>query len=502
MGQVFADYARDRVGWFFGLTGAQLATLAVAVLPVFWAIHAQRWALAGTLAGVWAGVALLVIVPVRGRSATGWVAATVALLLGRAAGWSRYRAKAVTGRQVDLGEAELPGVLAGVVVHDGPPHGPRLARVAIIQDHTARTWAVTATLTHPGIGMADATLRDRFAAGLSELLDGCARTNQIDEVHLMVRTVPDDGAHRRHWITAHRRPDSPVLARTVNDGLAAALTRASVRTEAFLTLVVPEHRIAREARQAGGGIDGRARVLYALMGEIEAHLRGALATTDVDWLTSPELAEAVRTGFAPGERAGLADAHHEHAQNPSVNDTVPWAQAGPAAAETEIRHYTHDAWHSTTATLRLPDKGAALGALAPVLTPGDPGERRSLCVVFPLLAQQVADRQTANAEWAADMAGALRARAGVRTRARDRHDTHRAYRLDDKMARGNALVRPYAIACVTVPNTASIGEYGRRLETAIRRAGYSPLRLDLVHDAGFAAATLPLGISLTRKTTR
>ena len=499
---MFGDYARDRVGWFFGLTGGQLATLAVTVLPMFWAIQAQRWPLAGTLAAAWATVALLVIVPVRGRSATGWLAAVLALLVGRVAGWTRFRAKAATGTAADQDHVDLPGVLAGVVVHDGPPHGPRLARVAIIQDHAARTWAVTATLTHPGIGMADTAVRARYASALSDLLDVCARTNLIDEVHLMVRTVPDDGTERRQWITTHRRPDGPALARTVNDQLAAALTRASVRTEAFLTVVVPETRLGREARRAGGGLDGRARVLYALMGEVEAHLRGALAVTDVSWLTSPQLAEAVRTGFAPGDRAGLLDAHHEHAHDPSVNDRVPWANAGPSGADTEVRHYTHDAWQSIAATIKLPDKGAVLGALAPVLTPADPGERRSMCVVFPLLAEQVADRQTANAEWAADMGNALRARAGVRSRARDRADTTRAYRLDDKLARGNALVRPYAVACVTVPNSMRINEYGRRLDAAIRRAGYAPLRLDLVQDAGFAAATIPLGISLTRKTDR
>lgn len=502
MQSVFGDYARDRVGWFFGLTGGQLATLAATVLPVFWAVHAQRWALAGALAGTWAVVALLVVVPVRGRSATGWLAALVLFLAGRVAGWSRFRSRAAAGRPTDLGQADLPGVLAGVVVHDGPPHGPSQARIAIIQDHAARTWAVTAAITHPGIGMADGAARQRYANGLADLLDVCARTNLIDEVHLMVRTVPDDGAERSQWLAQHRRNGSPTLARTVNDGLVGMLTRASVRTEAFLTLVVPESRLGREARQAGGGLDGRARILYSLIGEVEAQLRAGLAMTGVTWLTSPELALAVRTGFAPADRAGIIDARHAKRANSQVNDEVPWAMAGPSGAETEIRHYTHDAWNSISATVRLPDKGAALGALAPVLIPGDPGERRSLCVVFPLLAQSVADRQSANAEWAADMGTALRAKAGVRTRARDRHNTDKAYRLDDKLARGNALVRPYALACVTVGNTVRVGEYGRRLDAAIRRAGYAPLRLDLAQDAGFAAATIPLGVSLTRKSDR
>ena len=49
----YTDYSRDRIGWFFGLTGWQLLTLTVASIPVFWAINTQAWGLAGILAGAW-----------------------------------------------------------------------------------------------------------------------------------------------------------------------------------------------------------------------------------------------------------------------------------------------------------------------------------------------------------------------------------------------------------------------------------------------------------------
>lgn len=182
-----------------------------------------------------------------------------------------------------------------------------------------------------------------------------------------------------------------------------------------------------------------------------------------------------------------------------MNADVPWAHAGPSGADPAARHYSHDAWNSVSATLSLPDRGATLGALAPVLVPEEPGERRSLLVAFPILRQTAADRQTANAEWSADMAAGLRGKLGVRTRARDRQEADKAHTLDVKLARGNALTRPYAVATVTVAKTARIAEYGRKLDAAIRRAGYAPLRLDLAQDAGFAASTIPLGVSLTRR---
>lgn len=97
------------------------------------------------------------------------------------------------------------------------------------------------------------------------------------------------------------------------------------------------------------------------------------------------------------------------------------------------------------------------------------------------------------------MGEALRAHAGVKTRARDRTNIARTRSLDAKLAAGTALVRPYAVACVTVPRTMPIAEFGRRLDASIRRSGFAPLRLDLSQDAGFAAATIPVGVGLDRK---
>lgn len=179
-----------------------------------------------------------------------------------------------------------------------------------------------------------------------------------------------------------------------------------------------------------------------------------------------------------------------------MNAGVPWAMAGPSGADLAMRHYSRDAWNSISATIKLPARGAVIGALGPVLAPTEPGERRSLLVAFPILAQTVADRETASAEWAADMGEELRTRAGIRTRAKDRIALTRTRDMDGRLATGHALTRPYAVATVTVPKTVRVAESGRRLDASIRRAGFAPLRLDLAQDAGFAASTIPLGTSL------
>ena len=495
---VYADYSKARIGHFFGLTGWQLALVALGALPTLWNAGAGAWAVAAASLLAWAVLVALVVTPVRGRSATGWLLAAAAHAAATTAGWSRFTNLAATGAATDLARADLPGVLAGVQVHDAPPAGPYGRRVAVIQDHATGCWALTAQTVHPGIGMSEPAVRDRYATGLTALLDAACAIELVSEVIVMVRTVPEDGAERDAWTARHRTNTGPAAARTVNDELQASLTSASVRTETFVTVVVPEARIARPAKEAGGGFEGRARVLTGLTGEVEAHLRGGLGMSEVTWLTSPELAVACRTGFAPGDRASIIDAVHAAATDPGVNADVPWAMAGPSGADPVARHYSHDAWNSISATLKLPVKGAVMGALAPVLVPG-PGERRCIAVVFPITTARAAERQSASGEWKADMADGLRAKAKVKQRTRAADEAHRVRGLDRKLARGNALTQPYAIVTVTAGKTARIAEHGRRLDASIRAAGFAPLRLDLSQDAAFATSTIPLGTSLARK---
>lgn len=496
MSTTYADYTRDRVGFFFGMTGPQMATVTLSGAPLLVAVGVQQWALAGLCLLEFAAVTLLVVVPVRGRSATQWVAALATHTLGRVMGWAAFRGKVSVGEVVDPDDADLPGILAGVQVHDGPPRGPRLTRVALIQDHAAQTWAATARVVHPGIGVSEAPERDRMAEGLSQLLEVLTRSDLARMLVVQVRTVPDDGAERQEWVSRHRRPNAPALSRRVNEDLAVAMTSASVRTEAFVTVVVSEAAIAKPARQAGRGLIGRARVLYGLLAEVEAHLVGAVRCASVEWLDSQDLAAAVRTGFAPGDRSSLVRAGVEAAAHPGTQSSVPWAAAGPGQAVTPVRWYDHDAWSSVSAAVMLPDRGAILGALAPVLMPGTPGERRCYTVFYPLVSDRRASRAASSAEISAATGGALRQRLGQQTRARQRRDVAQTHAVDARLAGGRAMVRPAAVACVTVPRTWPVDDFGRQLETSVRRAGFTPQRLDLAADSGFVAAAVPLGMGL------
>ncbi len=495
----YGDYAKDRNGWFFGLSGLQLVLVVFAGLPELAALNSHSWSVILGSLPVWALLVALIAIPVRGWSACQWLLVLASHALGELMGWTHWQSRVAAGTVTDLVQADLPGVLAVVQTHDGPPFGHSMTRVAVIQDHAAHTWAAVARIEHPGIGMAEADERDRMATGLAELQEIASRTELIDLIALTVRTVPDDGAERADWLRRHRKPSAPPLARQVNDTLSRHLMPAAVRSEAFVTVVVRESLIAKSAKQAGGGIDGRARVLYGAISEVESRLRGAIGCTEVTWLDSPSLAVAIRTGFAPGDRATLVAAELAARDNADIATGVPMAAAGPSTAHAELRHYEHDAWCSVTDTILLPDQGAILGALAPVFVPSSPGERRSLTVFYPAMSQARADKVAGREEMSAIVGSELRRKSGQIERARERRATVRVRNIDDKLAKGRALVRPCAAATVTVPSTWPVAEFGRRLDASIRLAGFIPQRLDGAQDAAFAAGVIPLGIGVPRR---
>ncbi|GAW48021.1 MULTISPECIES: SCO6880 family protein [unclassified Nocardioides] len=505
-----ASATRDRQAWLFGLTGPQFFMVLAAGFPTWMAIAIGQWVALLVLLPLWMMVGLLVCLPIRGHSAVQWVGVLVRHLAGAAFGWSRFQSKAAAG-DLDLGDdenvedageaddADLPGVLVGVQIHDGPPMTGQTARPAIIQDHANRTWAATARVIHPGIGMSDDADRFRMGAGLTEMMEAATAGNQIDLIAVQVRTIPDDGTERAEWVRHNARPDEPEVSARVNAQLEALTAGAAVRREAFVTVVVREDVINKDAKRAGRGVIGRARILYSLLGEIEARLTGTIGCTRVNWLDSAELAVAIRTGFEPGDAPALADATIHHRDDPSIAAGMPVAAAGPTNASTALRSYRHGEWESVSSTILLPRKGARMGALARVLVPSQPGERRALTVFYRPVSQQAADRGTGRAQMSAMMAGTLREKAGKVERAKDRQSVDTLAERDHKLEMGRSLVKVSSAVSITVPSGWNVQDFGRRLDASIRISGFTPLPLDGAHDAAFAVAAIPLGVGLPKR---
>jgi hypothetical protein len=357
----------------------------------------------------------------------------------------------------------------------------------------------TAKLAHPGVAAVDETTRDGYATELGNLLAAAADSEQVAGLSLLIRTVPDDGAERAAWVADHEASDAPALVVRTARQLEASIVAASVRHEVFLTVSVSEAKVRRAARDAGGGAVGRARVLYRYLGELEQRLR-AIGVTDLTWLTSTEVATTIRTGYNLADAAGLARAAHASRRGLRVETgTLPGA-AGPATAPSPAsRAYEHDAYTTVSYALLLPKRPTTVGALARLLAPASPGERRCLALHYEPLPPSRADRQIDRNTWAAEIAVDVKAKRGFRVPRRDRKRLADVAEQERQLARGHSLVRVAGAAAVTVPTTAGVEDAAAGLEGSARAAGFQLLRLDLAQDSGFVAAVLPLGIGLPKR---
>jgi Putative type VII ESX secretion system translocon, EccE len=497
----YDGWRRERLGVFAGLTGTQASLVGLLALPMLVAMGRSHWIQVIELLPITLLGMALVAVPVRGRPAARWLGDLLLFQLGRAAGWSTWVSRAATGAATpeELASPDLPGVIAGLRLHDGPPFGPFGPRVCVIQDPRPGRWTAVARLSHPGVAAADEATRDAYAAELGGLLAAAADSEHIAGLSLLIRTVPDDGAERAAWVADHETRDVPPVVASAGRALEASVVAASVRHEVFLTVSVAETRVRRAARDAGGGASGRARVLYRYLGELEQRLR-AVGVTDVRWLDSADLATAVRTGYNLADAAGLARASQAERRGFPVSSGTLMGAAGPAnASPPAARSYTHDAFTTVSYALLLPKRPTTVGALSRVLAPANIGERRCLALHYEPLPPRRADRQIDRDTWAAEMAVDVRAKRGFRVPRRDRKRLTDVAEQENQLARGHSLVRVAGAASVTVPAGGAIEDAAAAFEGSARAAGYQLLRLDLAQDSGFVAAVLPLGVGLHKR---
>ncbi|HET7475209.1 MAG TPA: SCO6880 family protein [Dermatophilaceae bacterium] len=502
---LYSGWRRERFGPFAGLSGWQAAGLAVAWLPPLAAVGRSHWTGAAQLGTASLVLTALVVVPVRRRPAARWLLDGLLFATGRALGWSAFRPRVATGAGTTarLDEPDLPGIAAVLRFHDGPPPPlPGGGPVAVIQDPNAGRWSATAAVTHPGLGNADTETREGWAAQLGGLLAAAAATEEVCRVSVQIRTVPDDGAQRAAWVADRRRGDAPPAVVAATDQLETLMRSTAVRHELFVTVGVTESRIRRAAKDAGGGVTGRARILYRHLAEVEAQLRG-LGATGVSWLSTPDLAAAIRTGYNPADAVPLQRARQEHARGAATVLGPPLAAAGPSGAPPPApRAYTHDGFTSVSYALLLPELPTRVGALTRLLAVARAGERRTLTLHYEPISAGRAGRQVEHDLWAAEIAADVRTKRGFRVGRRERRLAAETAAHEQQLAAGHTMVRLAGVAAVTVPSGWDVEDHAAALEAAARACGYGLLRLDLAQDAGFVAGALPLGVGLPGRDTR
>lgn len=502
--RAFSGWTRQRFGPFLGLSAQQACLLAVMLAPLLLAMAQGRWVLLGVLVAASVPVALVVVLPVRGRPAYRWLVDLCWFGLGRLAGWAFWRSKAVAGASTpeELDTPDLPGVLTSLAFHDGPAFGPFQRRVGVVADPHEGLWTATGRISHPGLGTASADARDAAADALGALLAGAALTHQIARISLYVRTVPSDGAERAAWVDDHEVADVPAVVIEAGKLLEASMLTASVRHELFVTVTVSEAKIRKQATEAGRGVSGRARVLYRNLETIEQALR-EIGATDVEWLTTEQLAEAIRTGYSPADQAVLERSRQDTARNRFAVVGVPLAAAGPTTAPSpSARRYHHDSYTTVSYAVLLPELQTQVGALARMLAPSEAGERRCLAMHYEPIGAERSRKRIERSSWAMEVADEAKRSRGFRTDRRHERRLRETSDQEEQISAGHSLVRVAIAAAVTVPADWAVEDYAARFEGDGRACGFVPLRADLAQDSAFVAACLPLGIGLRSREDR
>lgn len=483
---------RERAGWILGLTPAQAIVCVLLVAPVLLAFSAGQWQRALLLSVTNTVAAMLITVPVRGRSAARWIADLIWHQIGVATGWSTWQSRAACGIPGPPHEPDLPGVLSRVGFHDGPPFRTQ-GRVCLIHDTTEGRWGATAALTHSGVGMLSDEECDRLATRLGNLLVGIGQRDVVDRLSLLVRTVPEDGTEHAVWTERHRISNPPELAARAAAELDASVGAIAVRHELFLTVSGTETALRRPAAAAGGGIVGRACALYRVLDGIDDAVK-ALGVADLRWLSSPDLATSIRCGFNPAATAAL----HREALTGISHSGLPMALAGPTRTPVpQARSYSHDAFTTVSYSVLMPEAGTVFGSLAPLLAVKTPGERRSLAIHYEVLGAGRSSRAVQANRFRANAISDYKARKGFTTTAADERGAWGARAQEHAIAAGHAMVRFAPLCAVTVPSAWNVEDHASRLENDA--AGrFRLLRLELAQDSAFVAACLPVGIALPR----
>jgi hypothetical protein len=483
---------KERAGWIIGLTPIQAFVCVGLAVPVILALSAGRFGQALVLGGLCGAVAALVVVPVRGRPALRWLWHLLLYRVGIVLGWSRWQSRAVIGQAQDLDEPDLPGVLARLRFPDGPPLRD-LGRVCLIHDTGDGRWGATARLTHAGVGMLSDAQCERLANRLGNLLLSIGHREVIDRMSLLVRTVPDDGADYQAWRAEHDVPDAPALARQATEELDRRVGAVSVRHEVFVTLSGTEDALRRPAAAAGGGVSGRAAVLYRVLDGLEDKLK-SLGATGVKWLSGAELAVAIRTGFNPATAAALAACRHQSGRDSGVQ----WATAGPVHAPAPTaRAYQHDGFATVSYSVLMPEAGTVFGSLGGLLAVKTAGERRSLAIHYETLSQHRSRKAVRRVRFRTGVVRDWKSSKGFNSGAAEAREAGGARAQEHAVAAGHGIVRFAVATAVTVPETWTVEDHAARLENDV--AGrFQLLRMELAQDAGFVAAVLPVGVGLPR----
>ena len=462
-----------RRGILLGLSLPQLIVLGIAILTVVASLYtAGGMGLAWT-SPVWAGAALLAVVPASGRKLIEWVPILARWTLRTYLGQLIHRRRVIAPRPA--GTLALPGDAASLREWEDPETG-----AGMIHDPHAQTLTVILGVSHPAFVLLDPGEQQRRVAGWGRVLAAACRSARIARIQVSERTLPDSGTGLAEWWATHGTDDGSWAATTYAQLIDRA-GPAGERHATTISLALDMKAAARQIRTAGGGIRGAAAVLRQEMTTLMTALRAA-ELSSTGWLTPGEVAVILRSAYDPAAAPALE-------RHGSLGRDL--ATAGPVAVtETWERLRSDSAHHAVLWITEWPRSQVYPGFLAPLVLTG--GILRTLALHYtPVRADQAArDLRKKKTELISD--------AAQRRKIGQIEDASASAELDDVLQQeadltaGHGVLRVTGLISISAPTVDELDTAVAAVEQSAIQASCETRRLVGQQAQAFTAAALPL----------
>lgn len=478
----------ERRGLLAGLRGSQLAILFVTGIAAVVALRSSPSVVGVAIATLIACLgAALGFVPVAGRTFDEWSPVIASWLVRSASGARRFVSRAsTTGNTVALdGQPSFPRQLkdAEVLSHSVPGGA---GSIGIVKDRRAGTYTGILAVQGKSFALLDGPEKSRRLAGWASVLASLAREDgAVHRVQWVERTVTDTGDEIGEYLKNNIAvPVDSALARSYLEIVdeAAPITQEH---EVFVSVQISAARSGRAIKASGGGDHGACEVLRRELTALSTKL-GATEVTVEGALTPRLVAHAIRSGYDPACRSGLATIASRDGDRLGTD----LSNAGPMAAEESWSTYRSDgAWHATYWIAEWPRIDADADFLAPLLLRTEAMRTVSLVMepVSPLKAIRCVEAARTSA--AADEE--LRQRAGFVTTTRRRKEQDSLADHERDLSDGHAFYRFSGYVTVTAPTRDELVSACGEIEEAAGRC-FLDMRRFVGAQAEAFTFTLPL----------
>jgi hypothetical protein len=364
--------------------------------------------------------------------------------------------------------------------------------VGVVADRRARTFTAALAVKVSSFGLLDRAEQESRQAGWGSVLASLSREgSSVHRIQWLERTVPADGDEIGRYLGEAWDRGSVQLESLPVQSYLELVSRAPAVTkdhELFVCLQIDPKRAWRQIKRAGGREGADAGACSVLLRELEllAERLGSADVHVIGALRPGMLARAIRIGFDPWSRPGLARLTAADPERDGLEEAAAW----PVAAEASWGSYRTDgAIHATYWIASWPRTDVGAAFLSPLLLHAQ--TTRAIAVAIEPISPVKAIREVEAAR-TSDLADReLRGRMGFIETARRRRIADATARREEELADGHAAVRFAGYVTVSARDTEELERSCSEIEHAAQMARLALLRLYGQQEEGFTY-TLPL----------